>query len=52
VIDNYRSQLDPIARLLKHEMEHAIALSVPLDVTIKTGSSWYDVENLTLDDIA
>jgi DNA polymerase-1 len=52
ILEIERSQLDPIARLLKHEMEHAIALSVPLDVTIKTGASWYDVESLTLDDVA
>jgi DNA polymerase-1 len=52
IVEIERSQLDPIARLLKHEMEQAISLSVPLDVTIKTGASWYDVESLTLDDVA
>ena len=32
------------ARLVREEMEAAIALSVPLEVTIKTGGNWYDVE--------
>ncbi|HTV73585.1 MAG TPA: DNA polymerase I [Candidatus Acidoferrales bacterium] len=52
VLEVERSQLDPVARLLKQEMEHAVALSVPLGVTIKTGATWYDLESLALDDVA
>lgn len=34
-----------VAELVKHEMEHAIELSVPIEVTLKTGTNWYDVES-------
>jgi len=34
----------PVAAFVRHEMEQAIALEVPLEVTLKTGRSWYDVE--------
>jgi len=34
-----------VAELVKHEMEHAIELSVPIEVTLKTGANWYDVES-------
>jgi DNA polymerase-1 len=33
-----------VARLVKTEMEQAVTLEVPLEVTLKTGRSWYDVE--------
>jgi DNA polymerase-1 len=39
-----RSQQSEIARLVKHEMEHALDLSVPIEVTLKSGRNWYDVE--------
>ena len=40
------NDVEPVAALVKTEMEHAIALSVPVEVTLKTGRSWYDVEPL------
>jgi DNA polymerase-1 len=33
-----------VAALVRSEMENAISLAVPLEVTLKTGRSWYDVE--------
>jgi DNA polymerase-1 len=36
-------QRDRIARLVKAEMETAMQLSVPIEATIKVGSSWYDI---------
>jgi hypothetical protein len=30
-------------------MERAIELSVPLEVTLKTGKTWFDVEPLDLE---
>ncbi|MBD5634930.1 MAG: DNA polymerase I, partial [Candidatus Eremiobacteraeota bacterium] len=33
-----------VAAAVKFEMENAIVLSVPLEVTLKTGRTWYDVE--------
>jgi DNA polymerase-1 len=39
-----RAQLKTVARLIREEMEGAIELSVPLEVTVKTAGNWYDVE--------
>ena len=39
-----RSALREVAALVREEMEHVVKLSVPLAVTVKTGSNWYDVE--------
>jgi DNA polymerase-1 len=39
-----RERIASVASLVKREMETAIALSVPLEVTLKTGATWYDVE--------
>ena len=41
-----RAALAGAAALVKEEMEHAIALDVPLEVTLKSGATWYDVEPL------
>jgi DNA polymerase I len=38
------TQLREIGNLVRDRMEHAIALSVPLEVTLKSGRNWYDVE--------
>jgi DNA polymerase-1 len=35
------------AELVRTHMESALDLRVPLEVTIKTGRNWYDVEPLT-----
>jgi hypothetical protein len=43
-----RSRVDAIARLVKYEMEHAIELSVPLEATVKTGMTWYDIQNFDI----
>jgi len=40
------AEVGPVAALVKREMEGAVALDVPLEVTLKTGRSWYDVEPL------
>ncbi len=39
-----RKDLHEVAHLVRSEMEGAIALCVPLEVTVKTGQNWYDVE--------
>jgi len=41
-----RSALHDLAQLVRREMEGALALSVPLEVTVKSGANWYDVEAL------
>jgi DNA polymerase-1 len=38
--------IERTAALVKREMEGALELSVPLEVTLKTGRTWYDVEPL------
>jgi DNA polymerase I len=43
VRENQRSE---VARLVRTCMEEAIALSVPLEVTLKSGRNWYDVERI------
>jgi DNA polymerase-1 len=39
-----KNDLARVAALVREHMENAIALSVPLQVTLKVGHSWYDVE--------
>jgi DNA polymerase-1 len=38
------ADLAQTARIVRESMEGAIALSVPLEVTLKAGRNWYDVE--------
>ena len=38
------AQLPDVAKLVRKEMESALELSVPIEVTLKSGSNWYDVE--------
>jgi DNA polymerase-1 len=40
-------QLEQVAALVRHELEHALELSVPIEVTLKAGRTWYDVQPLT-----
>ncbi len=42
--------LDQVSRIVKHEMEHALELSVPIEATLKTGRNWYDVESYDPDE--
>jgi DNA polymerase I len=39
-----KNQLTETAKLVRSHMENAIGLSVPLEVTLKSGRNWYDVE--------
>ena len=41
-----RSDMSEVAHLVRTEMENAVSLSVPLEVTMKSGQNWYDVESL------
>ncbi|HUA09070.1 MAG TPA: DNA polymerase I [Candidatus Acidoferrales bacterium] len=42
-----RDALQALANLVRREMEQALVLSVPLEVTVKSGANWYDVETMT-----
>ncbi len=43
---------EKVARLVKSEMEGAMQLSVPVEATIKIGSSWYDIAAYDPDEAA
>jgi DNA polymerase-1 len=45
-----RAALPAVAAMVKHEMEHALELSVPLEATLKSGSTWYEVESFDVDE--
>jgi DNA polymerase-1 len=47
-----RALLPEVAAAIKHEMEHALELSVPLEATLKSGANWYEVESFDPDEEA
>lgn len=44
ILEVRRERLREAVALIRDEMQSAFELSVPLEVTVKTGSNWYDVE--------
>ena len=44
IIDSSEKDADKALKILKHEMENAVKLSVPLTVECKVGKSWYDAK--------
>jgi DNA polymerase I len=44
IFEVHRDDLHALANLVRREMEEALTLSVPLEVTVKSGANWYDVE--------
>lgn len=42
IVEASKSCADKAAEILKHEMEHAVELSVPLTVEISQGQNWYE----------
>ncbi|MBV8198705.1 MAG: DNA polymerase I, partial [Candidatus Eremiobacteraeota bacterium] len=46
-----KSALRDVAALVRAHMEDAIALSVPLEVTLKWGRNWYDVEPIETEEL-
>lgn len=44
LIEAYESEADEVEKLLYEEMFNAVKLSVPLEVEIKRGMSWYDAK--------
>jgi DNA polymerase-1 len=39
-----RDRMASVASLVQREMQGAIVLAVPLEITLKSGATWYDVE--------
>jgi DNA polymerase-1 len=44
------SRRDETARIVKREMEHALELTVPIEVTLKSGSNWYGIASFEVED--
>lgn len=44
LIEAHKEELEEVKRILKYEMENAAKLSVPIDVDVETGMTWYDME--------
>ena len=42
VFDAYNTELEDVQKLIKHEMENAFILEVPLDVDIGIGNNWLE----------
>jgi DNA polymerase I len=45
------SDINAVANLARRHMEEAIALSVPLEVTLKSGRNWYEVAAMDAEEI-
>jgi DNA polymerase-1 len=44
ILNVYRDELDLVEHLVKEQMEHVIKLSVPLEVEISIGETWYEAK--------
>lgn len=42
IFDVHKDELDELKKMIKHEMEHAYQLDVPLDVEIGVGANWFE----------
>ena len=42
LFDTPREEIEQVFALVKHEMENAVKLSVPLDVEIQAGNNWLE----------
>jgi DNA polymerase-1 len=46
VFDVPEQHVRELAEIVRHEMEHAMDLAVPLVVDLSAGDNWLDVESL------
>lgn len=44
LFEAWEEELEPLSEVVREEMEHAAALSVPLEAEIGWGNSWYDAK--------
>ena len=44
LIEAHKSEVDEVSKLLKTCMEDAVSLSVPIEVEIKMGNTWYETK--------
>jgi len=52
VFEAPRAELDALGRMVRHEMEHALELSVPIEVTLKAGGNLYEIESFDPDEVS
>jgi DNA polymerase-1 len=46
IFDSFPDEIDRLKELVRHGMENALRLDVPLVVDIKIGQNWYDVKKI------
>ena len=44
LIEAHETEVEKVKEILKHEMEHAAVLKVPLDVDMHVGKNWYEAK--------
>ncbi len=44
LVEAHKEELEEVKKILKYEMENAAKLSVPIDVDLDTGTTWYDMQ--------
>ena len=44
LIETHSSEIEQVKTILRNEMEQAAKLSVPLEVDMHTGASWYEAK--------
>lgn len=44
LIEAEEDEADEVAKILKNEMENAVSLSVPMDVDVHSGKSWFEAK--------
>ncbi len=48
ILELPRNELEEVSTIIKHNMENAMELKVPLEVSITSGENWYDLKPLIL----
>lgn len=44
LIEVHKDEIEQVTEILKHDMEHAVELNVPLEVDVHLGNSWYEAK--------
>jgi DNA polymerase-1 len=44
LVEVHKDEVDEVKQILKHEMEHAAKLDVPLDVDMHLGKTWFETK--------
>ena len=44
LLEVHKDELDKVKEILVREMENAVSLSVPLEVDVHTGETWYEAK--------